>query len=339
MNASTTFNTSTLSWNIVQIQASSAVTFTMTGNLTVYEFWAWINAGGSFAFSGANRFTTCTNLYLGALGSGTAWALPNDITCTGLAYLGNLTTSTTINRTGGTLSAPSFTFPQTTGNVLGTCTLVVAGGNGTITGSSNSSGTGRVTSNITFNNTGTTTLSGTLNFCGTTTYTSGTVNAGSSVLFVSTTNPTYNTNGIKWNEIRCVGTRTINSNSTTAAALLNYQVGTIVTWAGTAGFSVDNWTISNVTTNAHVLNSGRIYTVNSAFTASSAVGNVHVSLRASAPGSAANLTVVPGATLNLSYIDFTDINASGGRTVWVFDPVLSGTTNIRALNDLATIGI
>lgn len=105
---------------------------------------------------------------------------------------------------------------------------------------------------------------------------------------------------------------------------------------GTAGFTVNSLFLF-ADTHFH-LTSGLTYTVNNVFefdgyygtnTITGTGGNL---MDASTPGTVAYLNITNAVTLmDVYYTNFTDIDCSGGVPVWVFDTVLSNTSNIKEI--------
>ena len=177
---------------------------------------------------------------------------------------------------------------------------------------------------------------------GTITYTSGTVNH-SGTLTLQTNAPTLNTSGMSWNNIVVTGaslTVTINS-LLSATGTMSFQ-NQVYTFAGTAGFSVGtlSWTTyAPLTINTGiVLNSGNTYTVTSALNLYSITIPTYLGLKSSTPGSVAYLILSSASAQSVGNIQVTDIDSSGGQTIWAWRPgTLSNTVNWKALTNPGTV--
>lgn len=168
------------------------------------------------------------------------------------------------------------------------------------------------------------------------TYTSGAVNH-SGTLTVNGPNPiTLNTSGMSWNNITFAGasfTITLNSlltaTGTISASTNNY------TFIGTSGFTAGTltWTSTPASTNTGiVLGAGLTYTVTSALTLYSATILTYLGVKSGTPGSVAYLTLRNGASQSVGNIQMTDIDASGGQTIYAWRPgAISNSSNIQAL--------
>lgn len=61
-------------------------------------------------------------------------------------------------------------------------------------------------------------------------------------------------------------------------------------------------------------------------------------IKSNVGGTQRKLTLQKGAVMDLGFTNFTDIDASGGRTIWVWKPTLSNTININSLTGQQTRG-
>lgn len=170
------------------------------------------------------------------------------------------------------------------------------------------------------------------------TYSSGILNH-TGTLIVTGPNPvTFNTSGVSWNNITFTGS----SFTITLNSLLSV-LGTIIfqnqnyTFTGTSGFTVGTliWTAAPTITNIGiVLAAGKTYTVTSALTLYSSTIPTYVGLKSDSPGSVAYFKLNQGATLSVGNIQVTDIDSSGGQTIWAWRPgTLSNAINWRALTN------
>ncbi len=228
--------------------------------------------------------------------------------------------SNTLNIAGGTLTA--------LGTVAGTTTIVFG-----TTGSMTWAGTSTVSNNVTFNTSGTITLASgvTLAYGGTgntLTYTAGTMvttNNG----FTLAGNCTLNTAGMSFNNLGLfTGTATLNSALSVTGTLSDFQNS--ITWAGSFG-----WTCGTISNNQYAnltwtLHSGNTYIVTTAFNITGCQGLSMVFKASTVSGTKALLNYTGTVSgLNILYTNFTDIDASGGNTIWDYVGVLTRTVNIN----------
>jgi len=338
-----TFNTGSLVWNNVTFgSAGATITCTLTSNLT----WSGtLTLQNTLGFAGTGLLTpsnnTTTTLYFGTQGSN---------------YNYSSVFPTTLNIKNLTIASSPYTvtFNGITTNINGTINLA----SGILTGTStlNMVGTGNIQgngnsyyiqNNITINTSGTITFPSGNTFAyntGTFTYTSGTVvTTGSSLyLFLTGTTTTFNTNGITWNNVslnNSTMTFVLNSTFTVGGTVYSIQNGTF-TFSGTAGFVINNFTQQYSSGFSMTLKAGNTYRITGGFYWATAYNLAHGTVKSDTASSAAKLIFSLGSVCNISYMDFTDIDASGGRTINIFNgaaPVRC--TNVRTYTDLQTIGI
>lgn len=244
-------------------------------------------------------------------------ATPNTLTingssiyCTGT--VGGTTTGTTTIRLKGSVSGQSVAF--TTGNDI------------SIEAGSNIVNIGNI--NITPRSGGTSV-----------TYSSGTVNNTGIVTITGPNSLTLNTSGVNWNNVTYANTSittTINS-LFSISGTLTFGTGSY-TFAGSAGFTANTAIYNSLpaTTNTGIiLAPGNTYTVTNALTLySTTIGGNILGIKSSTPGSVAYFKLNQGATLSVGNVQVTDIDSSGGQTIWAWRPgTLSNAINWRALTN------
>lgn len=320
-----TVNTSTA--NLVGVNFTNYVgTITFTGNITTNGV---LNLGsGGYTQLGAsgivlNGATTITSggvawsrtLTFG--GASVTYTLVGNLTVTGLVtFQGSGTTTFTNN----TLNINGSLTQTSTGIYVGTTSIVFGG-----TGTWSNSGGGVIRNNTTINTAGTLTISGSnINYnTGIFTYTAGTVITTGSTLNIAAAT-TFNTAGMSWNNIAITtGTQTLN-NLFSVSGTMTLSISTI--FAGTAGFSVATL-IASGSGLTHQLVSTVTYTITTAFTCTTATSASRVSFRSTTPGSQAILTVQPGVTIDVGFVNATDIDSSLGRPIYSYRGVFSNTLN------------
>ncbi len=214
-------------------------------------------------------------------------------------------------------------------DTAGGCTVIL-GGTGTW------SGTNTLSNNLTINTSGTITLSGTLSYSAsgsrTLTYTAGTVSAGSSTLSLEG-DCTLNTAGISWFNVTLNAAMTVTNNSLcTITGTLTHVTGNKV-WAGTAGFTAANLIIQSTTAATHTFAASKTYTLTTLIQEILSNPAAHPVIQSGTGGTKTNLTLSRGCICTLGYVDFTDVDASGGRTIDAFNGVLSNTVNVNSYQD------
>jgi hypothetical protein len=316
ISVATTLNTAGLSFNNVSFTTgvlTLSSTLTVGGTLTL--------GAGTISFVGGSNLTGINNIEI--TGSATV-TLPNNVSITGSLLTTNTTATQTLN--GFQLSVGGgITTTGTSGTLIGT-TAIVLNGTGTWTGTST------IRNNLTINTTGTIAISGTAEYdTGTLTYTAGTVvTTGSTLIIAAAT--TLNTSGISWNIVSIETSAGITLNSLLVAdSIILTRINP--DFIGTAGFTCGTLSITYDNTNpsAFTLKSGNTYTVTANINSVYGTYIQHTTINASTPGSRANLIIDPGATQNLSYVDATDIDSSGGIPVWSFGGNFSNAINWSAL--------
>lgn len=370
-SVTTTFNTGSgtvpgtfINWNNISIVPQSLSTYVMSSNMT----WSGLLQIGSlstsaFSMSGSGKFVPS-----GSNANFTIIAATADYSYlfNSTVALKNLSLSDgTAGSSSQTLTFNGITF-NLTGNlswgfasITGTSTINMVGGIGssvTCDGTSNSYPANGLKLNLTFNTAGTITLN--TNFIyntGTLTYTAGTVNATGANFYIGTS-VTINTgstvrfgNVYITSPLLTLATITLNSllyvNGTITQQLSTSAVTPV--FAGTAGFSTGTLTLAS---KGITFGSGLTYTIRTSFPYLGGLNQDSTyRFNTSTPGSPAYLTLNWGASCVVACLSFVDIDASGGRPIYVFTPVsisgssvnvniLSNTKNIFKITDLLTVG-
>jgi hypothetical protein len=314
------------------VTINTAVVLTIAGSFTDVTNHSWTVSGtGSMTISAASTITSGGKTFPGPVsfsGSNTKtlvgnWTISGTLTAA--------TSTTTINKTASeVLSCAGLTV---TGTVAGSISITLTGGTWGGSGSNNIAGTINFAGTSTFSATGSYIGGGTIS------YTSGTITTTASTLTLGAS-CTLNTNGMSWNNITLSNTTltiTINSLLTITGT---FTLGSAAqTFAGTSGFTTANLTDPSVGTPAtKTLKNGITYTITTAFTAASSRSASKLLFTSDDGTLTAALTLNYGATCAV-LADFTRINASGGRTIWTFNGVLTTCTNIISFSDYPTSGI
>jgi hypothetical protein len=328
--------------NLLSLNIDSGYTSTITHNAVLT-----INAGGALNLS--NNYTI----------AGTSELLLQQnvtITSNGKTWPNNLRFGSTGTRTlvgdftiGGTLILPatSYTLNATTNEVLYVNGITNSGGlSGTAiveinSGTWQDSATiGAIQTNLRIN--GNVTIGSTVTYkTGTLTYVSGTVDTttNSSTLILSD-GAILDTNGISWYNIThsAVSGAVFTLNSLlTVTNNFTMLAGAAETFAGTSGFIVSNLINNSISAVTITLREGETYTITTSFQCYKSRHDSSVLFTSSSGTVKANLVLVNPSLCNV-LAGFTRIDASGGRTINTFNGVLTGCENIRAFNDLQTVG-
>ncbi len=299
---------------------------TLTSNVNATTFGTWANNNISFTLAGNSL--NFTNLELGSsatLTIPTAWVCQNiEFANSGTHVLNN--NSITIN---GNIAQSNI------GLVLGTTTLTYAG-----TGTWTRTSTGYFTNSFTINTAGTLTITGANIGGGVFTYTAGTVITSGGTLWNRVTGTTFNHGNLVFdnvifgasegsgavasvtlnNLLRCTGTLTLGISDTT--------------FAGTNGtFDVNNLILG---TNATALRTTTLvatktYRVRQSLTCTQATSANRILITSTIGGSRAIFTVDFASTLNLGFVNATDLDSSLGETLYSFRGVFSNTLNWKLL--------
>lgn len=295
-------------------------TITLSSNVNATTFGTWGNSAITFTLGGNSL--NFTHLELGNTGTTTLptnWVCQNiEFTTSGSGVLN--TNSITIN--GNILQSSS-------GFYSGTTTFTYAG-----TGSWNSTSTGYFSNNFTINTAGTLTFISANLGGGIFTYTAGTVVTTGSTLYIRTTSTIMNHGSIVWNNV-------ILGNSAGSGGVTNITLNNKLTCLGTLTFGISNTTFfgtdgtfdtyglvlgidtSNRTT---TLISAKTYRVRQSLTCTQATSANRV-LLTSTTATPAIFTLDPGATIDLGFVNATDINSSLGRPIYSYKGVFSNTNN------------
>lgn len=316
------------------ITLSGALGFAGSGKVFTYITGTVITTGSSMTISGNATIDldgiVFNNFFITGAGTHT---LLSDLHVNGNSVLGSLGQVLTINGLFNIYVGGNLTIGGTSSVVQGTTSIIL---NGTgVFSSTQTTGTFRL--NLTFNTVGIITISGTIRYrTGTITYTSGTIITTSSTLNITSTT-TLDTAGITWNNVTCSASQILTINSLLSINnTLTYNLGTVITCAGTAGWTTSNFYILTSNNINHELVAGITYTVNNYFESISTTSLLKDSLISSIPGTKAIFTLAYGATQNVGYTNATDIDSSLGQTIWTFNGVVTTTLNWNSFN--STIG-
>lgn len=320
--SATTCNISGKTWGKLLIAGA----ITLSSNINATTFGTTGSSNVSFTLSG--NTINFTHLELGNTATTT---LPSAWSCQNIEFK---------NTGAGVLNSNSITI---NGNILqsgagaytGTTTITYAG-----TGTWSRTNSGYFSNNVTINTAGTLTISGANIGGGIFTYTAGTVVTTGSTLWNRVSGTTFNHGGIVFNNV--IFGLSEGSGSVASVTLNNQLVclGTLTlgisdtTFGGMDGtFDVYNLVLGTDLSGLKTttLLSTKTYTVRQSFTSLQANNSNKILMRSSVGGSMAKFTVNSGSTLNVGYVNATDIDSSLGITIFSFNGVITNSLNWKEL--------
>lgn len=142
------------------------------------------------------------------------------------------------------------------------------------------------------------------------------------------------------NPIYIDGNATLNSTLKLGGGTLTYVSGTPTISTVTinasqtldlSGTTIPTLILSHVTALNFTVTLNSDFNISSNFTNTSSTAANSFSFVSNVGGIQRKLTLQQGATMDLGFTNFTDINAGDGLTIWVWKPTLSNTNNIRSL--------
>lgn len=302
-------------------------TITLTSNINATTFGTWGANATTFTLGAFSL--NFTHLELGNYGTTT---LPTNWTAQNVELV---PISTAI------INANSITirgnFTQTgAGGYSGTTTFIY-GVPALATGTWSRTGAGTLVNNFTVNSAGTINFTGGIIGSGIFTYTAGTVNCQvNSTLYNAVAGTIFNGAGITWynvvfglpSGIASVGTAILNTQLICIGTLTLQRSDTV--FSGTNGtFDTYNLILGTDASGLKTtqLVSTKTYRVRQSFTSTQTTDAVRVLLRSTIGGSQAIFTLDSGATIDVGFVNATDINSSLGRPVYSYRGVFSNTLN------------
>lgn len=323
---------------ILSINISSGYTATLThnavltiaGNVTLSTPYT-IAGTSSITISAASTITSNGKTFPnGVLFSGTNTKTLNGDFTIGGTLSTNTSNQTTLNQTGtNTLRCNGLSLGFN-GGISGTATLRITGG----TYASGGGGLAAISTNLIFD--GNITLTTQLLFGGSSmTRVSGTI-TGSIPLTISATTITLDVVGITWSSITHSNgtTLTLNSSLITSGTLSINAISAATTiYTGISG-----WVCGTFTNNANAdvqLKNGITYTINNSLL-STFISSIARTITSDSGTLRANLVLVNPATCN-TLLNFTRIDASGGRTINTWNGTVTDCINVRRFTDLQTV--
>lgn len=323
VSSATTLNVSGKTWNKLLVSG----VMTLTSNINATTFGTTLTTNTSFVLGGNS--INFTNLEFGNTGTTT---LPTAWTCTNIEFTNN--GSGTIN--GNSITINGNILQSGAGKYLGTTTFTYGG-----TGTWTATGTGYFSNSFTVNTVGTLTFISANIGGGIFTYTAGTVITTGSILYIRENGTTMNHGSIVWNNV------TFGSPSGAFTSVANITLNNKLVCLGTLTFSISNITFGGTDgtfdtynlilgTDAAALRtmtlaSTKTYRVRQSLTCTQSIDTFRVLLKSSVGGSQAIFTLDPGATIDVGFVNATDINSSLGKKIYSYKGVFSNTDNWAVL--------
>lgn len=300
---------------------------TLTSNINATTFGTWGSTATSFVLGG--NTLNFTNLELGNTSTTT---LPFAWVCQNIEF---------VNNSSGVLNQFSITI---NGNILqsgassysGTTTFTYAG-----TGAWNATSTGYFLNSFTINTAGVLVFVNANIGGGIFTYTAGTVATAGSILYIRANSTTMNHGTIVWNDVTLGSGNTLGSGGISTITLNNQLIclGTLTLNLGTTTFGGTNGTFDTYnfllgidgTARTTTLASTKTYRVRQSLTCTQPTNAIRLTLKSSVAASQAIFTVDPGATIDVGFVNATDIDSSLGRTIYSYKGVFVNTLNWETL--------
>jgi hypothetical protein len=316
----TTCNVSGVTWTKFLVGGTT----TLTSDINAITFGTALTNNISFALGG--NTLNFTNL---ELGNNNTTTLPTAWVCQNIEFKNN--TSGIINTNSITING---NITQSGGGTYsGTTTFTYAG-----TGSWTATGTGYFSNSFTINTAGTLTFISANLGGGIFTYTAGTVITTGSTLYIRQFGTTMNHGAIVWNNVMLGINNTLGQGGITSITLNNQLVclNTLTLNVATTTFSGTNGTfdtynllfgMDTAASRTTTLASTKTYRVRQSFVCTQATAANRVILKSSVDSSQAIFTVDQGATLDVGFVDATDINSLLGRRIYSYRGVLTNTLN------------
>jgi hypothetical protein len=295
-----------------KLLVNAGITLTSDINATTFGTWG----SNNISFSLAGNTLNFTHL---ELGSAVTTTLPTAWVCQNIEFIiGGGLNSNSITINGNILQSGS-------GAYSGTTTFTYAG-----TGSWTATGTAYCSNSFTINTAGTLTIISANLGGGIFTYTAGTVITTGSTLNIRQSGTTMNHGAIVWYDVTTptnVTSLVLNNQLVCLNALTidNSQVN----FGGTDGtFDVYYLNLNSSGTVARNprLVATKTYRVRAGFTSQGTLA-FPITLSSTVGGSQAIFTVDPGATIDVGFVNATDINSSLGRPIYSYKGIFSNTLN------------
>lgn len=309
-DAATTMNvtsTGTPNWSFpLTINGAGTINLNLTFQKTNTFTWTagTVNHTGTIIFApGTTTMNTAGMSFQNGQNSASATStivLTSDLTFTGnYVYTSSATSFNPAGRSvfvGGNLTIGVGLSNLST--LLGASTVVM-NGSGTISGTALNA----MTCPLIINTSGTITFSGSIAWLRTLTFNSGTiVSTGSSINCASSSTFTLNAPGFSFASLTCTTTTLAGTEGCTFGTFTSQTAGAICTFQST-----------------------ETYTINTALNLLGTAAS-NVTFRSSSAGSLAIVNLVTGASLDVGHVTATDINSSGGRTIWVYKGTIGAAT-------------
>lgn len=127
------------------------------------------------------------------------------------------------------------------------------------------------------------------------------------------------------------GTPSITCNNS-AVTLNQISLGGVpLVLSGSNGLNINQLVFTSAVATNLKLKTGNTYTINSLLSANTSTALIHHTISSDTAGTKTFLNLRQGCLMDLSFLNGTDVDSSGGRTIWSYKPVLTNTVNWNAL--------
>lgn len=317
----TTLNVSGYTWE--KFLVAGAVT--LTSNINATTFGTFTQGSANISFTLGGNSLNFTHL---ELGNNNTTTLPTAWVCQNIEFKNTSTQNVTAN----SITINGDIIQSGSGVTSGTTTFTYAG-----TGTWSRTGNGRLQCTFTINTAGTLTFSGGIIGGGIFTYTAGTVNVlPGSILYNSLSGTTFNHGNIQWYDV-------VFNNVTGNVSITNVVLNNKLICTNTFNLGISNTTFSGTDATFDVYNlimgsdlgairttslaSTKTYRVRQSFTATVPTAQFPILLKSTVAASQAIFTVDSGATIDVGFVNATDIDSSLGRRIYSYKGVFSNTLN------------
>ena len=315
----TTCNIAGETWEKLLI---SGGVITLTSNINAVTFGTTANTAISFTLGG--NTLNFTHLEIGSTNTTT---LPSALSCQNINF--TLASSGAIN--GFSITINGNIVQSGNGSLIGTTTFTYAG-----TGTWSRTGNTYFTNSFTINTAGTLTFSGGSIGGGIFTYTAGTVVTTGSILYIRQAGTTMNHGNIVWYDVilgtalgtGSISTLVLNNKLTCSNSLILGTSST--TFSGTDGTfdTYDLYFGSPLSTSQTTrLVATKTYTVRRLVQCTQAPSTFPLILNSTVAGTRAIFTVLKGSTIDIGFLNVTDINSSLGKKLYSYRGVISNSLN------------
>lgn len=325
---------STISFSVIS-------TFTITNTMTIQAAFTISSSGGS----SGTFFNPTGTLVIGNTAADMTLSIPTNLTVQNLTIINRTAGTTRTILSGNTINVTQNLTIQNNDATTASSTII------NFSGSTNGTWSGNFTvfNPITINKTsggiltiGSSLVNNSVKFAGTSfTYTSGAIDASTylSTLNIVGSTTFTGTSNVTWYNILTTAniTLTINTSALTWSNVMTVPGTLTFTSATSVGFNGAFFTVTYVSTNILItFRTGTTYFLARGLTLAGGVGSGNLSLTSST-STDSFLSLANGATQSVRYVGATDIDSSGGQTIWNYKGTNNSTVNWNLLTAPGTV--